>query len=79
MLNKRVKVIASHMQVHDTPEHKEIMAAASGWQRKLHDGMVNQAKQLRMSYTREYKLEVVKAYMRLKELCHDIRAACYYF
>lgn len=38
---------------------KEVMAAASGSQTTL-DGRV--AKRARMSYTREYKLEVVKAY-----------------
>ena len=37
------------------------MAAASGSQRKLDGHVLNQAKRSRMSYTREYKLEVVKA------------------
>ena len=38
------------------------MAAASGSQRTLDGCLLDQAKQLRMSYSREYKLEVVKAY-----------------
>ena len=38
------------------------MAAASGSQRTLDGRMLNQTKRSRMSYTREYKLEIVKAY-----------------
>ena len=38
-----------------TPEWKE-MAAATGSQRMVDDHVLNQAKQLRMSYTRKYKL-----------------------
>ena len=49
-----------HGQGH--PEQKQIMAAASGSQRTLDGRMLNQTKQSRMSYTREYKLEIVKAY-----------------
>ena len=45
-----------------TPERKDIMAAASGSQRTLDGRVLNQEKQLRMSYTREYELELVKAY-----------------
>ena len=38
------------------------MAAASGSQRTLDGHLLDQAKRLRMGYSREYKLEVVKAY-----------------
>ena len=51
-----------------TPERKEIMAAASGLQRTLDIRMFNQAKGSRMSYTREYKLEVVISVPRDKSV-----------
>ena len=38
------------------------MAATSGSQRTLDGRLLDQAKRSRMSYSREYKLEVVKAY-----------------
>ena len=39
------------------------MAAANGSQRTLDGRLLDQAKQSRMSYSREYKLEVVRAYL----------------
>ena len=38
------------------------MAGTSGSQRTLDGRLLDQAKRSRMSYSREYKLEVVKAY-----------------
>ena len=58
-----VKVVARHAFIWmcDLIDITTI-AAASGSQRTLDDRLLNQAKRSRMSYSREYKLEVVKAY-----------------
>ena len=40
------------------------MAAANGSQRTLDGRLLDQAKRSRMSYSREHKLEVVKAYYK---------------
>ena len=60
---KVVKVIARHTFIWKCDLIDIItMVAASGSQRTLDGRLLDQAKRSRMSYSREYKLEVVKAY-----------------